>query len=236
MNLFKVLFYRFFQNIARIFWGWNLAWHALAIVLTYIIVTSGFDWQWFIGLHSAVPFWTIVPAVTLGALLPIFVPLVIYIIGLVRKQAERVNLAGAMGQAGLLGLLVSDFYKAFTGRIPPEFPGLGNSGLARTLGGNSALTDISHGFRLGFLRGGVFWGWPSGHTTVAFAVAVTLVVMFPKNKVVRCLALFYALYIGLAVSISIHWFSEFVAGAIIGSVIGMVVGRTFRERAMRLKS
>jgi hypothetical protein len=37
-------------------------------------------------------------------------------------------------------------------------------------------------------------------------------------------ALLYAFYIGLAVSISIHWLSEFVAGAIIGSLIGRVVG------------
>jgi hypothetical protein len=35
---------------------------------------------------------------------------------------------------------------------------------------------------------------------------------------------------GLGVSLTIHWFSEFVAGAIIGSVIGTVVGRSFKTK------
>ena len=42
--------------------------------------------------------------------------------------------------------------------------------------------------------------------------------------------LLYAFYVGLGVSVTIHWFSEFVAGAIIGSVIGAVVGRGFKTR------
>jgi len=41
-------------------------------------------------------------------------------------------------------------------------------------------------------------------------------------------ALAYAFYIGIAVSMTIHWFSDFVAGAIIGTVIGLVVGTSFR--------
>jgi F0F1-type ATP synthase assembly protein I len=41
--------------------------------------------------------------------------------------------------------------------------------------------------------------------------------------------LLYAFYIGLGVSVTIHWLSEFVAGAIIGSVIGMTVGRSFKR-------
>jgi len=44
--------------------------------------------------------------------------------------------------------------------------------------------------------------------------------------------MFYAFYVGVDVSISIHWFSEFVAGAIIGSLIGAVVGKSFKQ-AMR---
>jgi len=92
------------------------------------------------------------------------------------------------------------------------------------------LTDSSHGFQLGFLKGGVFWGWPSSHTTVAFAMSVCLIQLFPKNKILTVSALIYAFYLGLSVSVSIHWLTEFVAGAIIGSVIGKVVGRCFREK------
>jgi membrane-associated phospholipid phosphatase len=40
-------------------------------------------------------------------------------------------------------------------------------------------------------------------------------------------AILYACYVGLGVSMTIHWFSDFAAGAIIGSVIGAVVGKGF---------
>jgi membrane-associated phospholipid phosphatase len=90
--------------------------------------------------------------------------------------------------------------------------------------------DTSHGFQFSFLKGGVFWGWPSSHTTVTFAMTVCLITLYPKNKMFVFIALLYAFYIGLGVSMTIHWFSEFVAGAIIGSVIGMVVGRSFKAK------
>jgi F0F1-type ATP synthase assembly protein I len=41
------------------------------------------------------------------------------------------------------------------------------------------------------------------------------------------LAIAYALYVGIGVSMTIHWFSDFVAGAIIGTMIGTVVGTSF---------
>jgi membrane-associated phospholipid phosphatase len=93
--------------------------------------------------------------------------------------------------------------------------------------------DISHVFRFGFLRGGVFWGWPSSHTTIAFAMAVTIFTLLPKQRWAGYLALAYALYVGLGVSVTIHWFSDFVAGAIIGSVIGVIVGRSFNPPLAR---
>jgi hypothetical protein len=45
-------------------------------------------------------------------------------------------------------------------------------------------------------------------------------------------AILYAFYIGLGVSMTIHWYSDFVAGAIIGSVVGMVVGKSFPRQAI----
>jgi hypothetical protein len=41
------------------------------------------------------------------------------------------------------------------------------------------------------------------------------------------LAIGYALYVGIGVSMAIHWLSNFVAGAILGTVIGGVVGESF---------
>lgn len=214
----RVFFHDFFGNIKKIFWGKNFLWHFLAIVLTYILVASGFDWVYFQATRSEILqafFW---PAVLAGAFIPLFGILIFYFISFVGKKEKLADTALALGQAALLGLLVSDFYKFFTGRPgPPD------------IFGNAIVTDTSHIFHFGLLRGGVFFGWPSSHTTIAFAMAVTLFVLYPRNKFVRYASIIYALYIGIGVSMTIHWFSDFAAGAIFGTVIGTVVGKTFSK-------
>jgi len=205
------------RNIIKCFSGYNLIWHLLAIILTYIIATSDFDWLYFESTRSSLLTSLLFPAVRLGGRLPIIVPLTLYVAGKVSKNFKAVNAAFALCQSVLIGLLIASFYKAFTGRVHPP----------RIL--TQATVDLSHKFQFGFMRGGVFWGWPSSHTVIAFAMSVSLFMLYPKKKLVRYLAIFYAFYIGLGVSISIHWFSDFVAGAIIGTVIGLVVGKRFGE-------
>jgi membrane-associated phospholipid phosphatase len=212
-------FYQLPKNTSRCFKGYKLLWHLLAIVLTYIIVTSGFDWFYFVSTQKPVLRTLLFPAVRLGMILPVLVPLLLLAIAAPRKDLKIKNTAFALGQAAILGLAISSFYKVFTGRIPPPH-----------FFGGDALVDTSHGFRFGFLRGGMFWGWPSSHTTVAFATAVVLWELYPENNLVRYAGILYAFYVGIGVSIRIHWFSEFVAGAIIGSVIGAVVGTSFHHR------
>ncbi|MGD1086672.1 MAG: phosphatase PAP2 family protein [Verrucomicrobiota bacterium] len=164
------------------------------------------------------------PALGLGTLMPVLWPLGLLAAGLVWKNRRLITSGWALGQAALLAYLVTSCYKAITGRRPPPF-----HGDFRAPGMNvPALMDSSHGFQFGFLKGGIFWGWPSGHTTVAFSMAVCLIMLYPKNKIVVLCALLYAFYVGLAVSVTIHWASEFVAGALIGAVIGKTVGRSFR--------
>ena len=213
------LFFKLPKNILRCFQGYNILWHILAIFLTCAIVSSGWDWLYFTSTRITLLQSILFPAVIFGGLLPILVPLITFIIGRVKKSFQTINTALALGQAAMLGLLISGFYKAFTGRVPPP-----------EVFDHSVLVDISHQFRFGFWRGGVFWGWPSTHTTIAFAMAITLIWLYPRNKVVKYLAIIYALYVGLGVSISIHWFSDFAAGAIMGTVIGIVVGKSFRKK------
>lgn len=204
------------KNIKNIFWGSNLLWHLLAIALTYILVISGFDWLYFQATRSAALqtfFW---PAVLAGASIPLFGIIIFYIISAAGKNAKLINTALALGQAALFGLLTSDFYKVFTGRPgPPD------------IFGNRAIVDTSHIFHFGILQGGIFFGWPSSHTTVAFAMAITLFILYCDNKSVRYASIIYALYIGIGVSVTIHWFSDFSAGVIFGTVIGTVVGKSF---------
>jgi len=207
MGAVPELFYRLPRSAIAIFSSRNLLWQASAVALTIVIVTSGGDWAYYRWTRADVFFALARPALRLGMLMPV---------------RRLITTAWALGQAALLAYLITSCYKAITGRRPPPF-----HGPFRT----PALIDSSHGFQFGFLKGGIFWGWPSGHTTVAFSLALCLIMLYPKNKIIAFCALLYAFYIGLAVSVTIHWASEFVAGAIIGSVIGMTVGKSFRIKS-----
>ena len=200
------------RNLVGCFRGRGILWHVIAIVLTYIIVTSGFDWRYFLATRNPTLRSWMFRAVHVGMLLPLALPLILFALGAIAGNARAVLIGWAVAQAAILGLLISSAYKAITGRAHPPH-GVG--------------ADISHVFHFGWLRGGVFWGWPSSHTTVAFAMAVTVFTLCPKQRWVGLGAILYAFYVGIGVSMTIHWFSDFAAGAIIGSVIGTVVGKSF---------
>ncbi|HWX19733.1 MAG TPA: phosphatase PAP2 family protein [Candidatus Binatia bacterium] len=200
------------RNIIACFEGRLIIWHVIAILLTFILVASGFDWRYFASTREPSLRSWMFPAVQIGGLLPIVLPLFLFALGSISTSAKTTLAGWAVGQAELIGSLVSSAYKAVTGRAHPT----------RGVG-----ADLSHLFHFGFLRGGVFWGWPSSHTTIAFAMAATTLTLFPKRKWVGYVAIAYALYVGVGVSMTIHWFSDFAAGAIIGTVIGVVVGKSF---------
>jgi membrane-associated phospholipid phosphatase len=199
-------------NIIGCFKGWMIAWHLFAVVLTFILVTSGFDWLYFTSTRNPILRSWMFPAAPIGGLVPILLPLILLMVGSISRSAKATLVGWAVGQAEVIGSLIAAAYKSVTGRAHPSH-GVGD--------------DISHLFRFGYLRGGVFWGWPSSHTTIAFAMAVSIFTLFPKQRWLGYVALTYALYIGVGVSMTIHWVSDFTAGAIFGSVIGAVVGRSF---------
>ncbi len=210
--------YKLFSNFTWCFKGVNLLWQLLAIVLTYFLVMSGFDWWYFQSTRSALFLYLGFPAALLGFLVPVIVPLGLSLWGRARKSISLRTVGAALGQAAIMGWLLSSFYKFFTGRIQPE------------LVTHLVTNDISRNFNFGFFRNGIFWGWPSSHTTVAFAMTAALITLYPRKRAWVILAAAYALYIGLGVSVTIHWFSDFAAGAIFGTIVGIVVGRRYRER------
>ena len=213
----KNILYKFKENLFEVFRGKNIFWHFLACVLTYILVVSNFDWNYFSFFNGSTTQKVFFSATVLGGLMPIVLPITFYLVGKSKKSLVLFNVAFATIQAGVLGWFVSSLYKAFTGRIePPLF--------------SPSLIDISRDFQFGFFNHGIFWGWPSSHTTVAFAIAVVIFVLYPKNLTVRIIAILSAFYVGIGVSMSIHWFSDFVAGAIIGSVLGLVVGKSLLNK------
>jgi membrane-associated phospholipid phosphatase len=207
------------RGFARVFAPRYLLWHAAAIILTYLSVTSGFDWFYFTHTRFGNLFALTMPAAILGFFVPIIFPIVVYYWGEWQGSRTLQRAAIAVAQAEALGWIVSSLYKAFTGRLQPQFLPSG------------MLEDLSRQFHFGFLENGIFWGWPSSHTCVAFAGVLALIFMYPKNRPLAIVAGAYALYIGLGVSVSVHWFSDFLAGAILGTLIGTVTARA----AMRHK-
>jgi membrane-associated phospholipid phosphatase len=208
----KLFFSTLPRNVIECFKGRMLVWHLTAIILTIALVVSDSDWQYSLATRSPLLRSWLFPAVPIGGLLPIVLLLMLFLFGSITRSVPIRLAAWAITQAEVIGGLIAAGYKAITGRAHPVH-GVG--------------TDLSHVFRFGLLRGGVFWGWPSSHTTIAFAMAVAVFRLFPKQEWLGYLAITYAFYIGLGVSMTIHWLSDFVAGALIGTVVGVVVGNSF---------
>jgi membrane-associated phospholipid phosphatase len=213
---FTRVLYKIDKNIVGSFkynYGLN---YLMAIAGTYGIVKIGADWQWYnlSNDHKWISNTGFVSVGT-GGLVPLFVPLGIYLYGRSGHNSELQITGLALGQAAILGLAITSSIKVFTGRVPPDFP--------------ENTKDYSGDFRFGILRGGAFDGWPSSHTAVAFAMATTLIELYPDNTAIKIGSLAYASIIGLGVSTNIHWFSDAFAGALIGYAIGKTVGTSYRN-------
>jgi membrane-associated phospholipid phosphatase len=201
--------------LKNLYTGKNLLWQLVACLLTWILVMSGADWWYFVTFRQTAIGYFFFTAVIFGGLLPLILPTVLITLSWIKKSAQLRKVSFALFWAETFGLGVSSFYKVFTGRVQPN------------LSGTTPLIDTSHSFHFGFMKNGAFWGWPSSHTTVAFSMAFALITLFPNNKTLKYLSIIYACYVGLGVSMSIHWISEGVAGAIFGTMIGIAVGNEF---------
>lgn len=211
------LLYHIKPTLVRAFSGKYFAAQLLAVALTVLIVMSGFDFMWYLAFDDTIVKRVLFSAVVVGGIVPVVFPLWIFFYGHIFKQKKEIILGNMLAQAVALGWIISSFYKAITARVPPS----------HTL---NSIIDLSREFDFGFLNGGIFWGWPSSHTTIAFAMALAVWSAYPKHIFIKYGALIYAIYIGLGVSLSIHWLSDAVAGAIFGSVIGLAIGKSFTEK------
>ncbi len=218
MSFFKNLFYKFGASIGDCFRGRNIVWQILAVVSTAILAFSGFDYA-YLNYWNHNPFSSyLFSAALVGLVVPVFLPVYLLLRGWLLKNPLSSKLGYALAQGALSGWLLSAFYKSLTGR---SFPFESISAVS-----SSAAVQS---FRIGFWRGGIFFGWPSSHTSVAFAMAAVVWQLFPENKLVKGAALAYALFIGIGVSATIHWFSDFTAGIIFGTIVGTAVGRAYKN-------
>jgi membrane-associated phospholipid phosphatase len=217
------LWYRLPTTLKNILGPKFFPWYLIAILATWIIVATGFDGQYFSLVRDSVPAVFFSLAGMLGFFVPILLWTTLMVTGTILKQKNTVMAAWMSAQVGFLGFGLSSFIKIFTGRLPPP----------HTWVSTTDAIAASHGFQFGILRGGVFWGWPSSHTTTAFAMSIALLVFYRDKKLIGFVAVLYALYIAIGASMSFHWLSDVVFGIVFGTIIGLSVGRTFNSESLK---
>lgn len=218
---------KFLKNLVEIFFElikpryWLL--YIAAILLTYICVMSGLDWAYFLYVMEHAPKPLLFIADISGLFIPIFLPLVLFIVSKVRKNDFLKSLAIASASSIIIGFILSMIIKIFTGRISPPDDAI-------------VFIDNSHQFLFGFMRTQILGGWPSSHITTALALATTISILNPHLTYVKIIAFGVALFIGIGVTFGFHWLSEFIAGSLFGIAIGHSVGTYFTNANIIKKS
>jgi len=186
---------------------------------TYALVETDVDWKWrrFSYDYSGV-LYAGMPAALLGGIVPVAAPLTLYGIGRSRKDLNLQTVGVAVAQASIVSTVLTTGIKAFTSRSAPDLWGDDKRGNEE---------NFSDDFKFGFLKRVPFDGWPSGHTSAAWAMAATITEFYPNNIPLAIGLYGYATYIGLGVSTTIHWLSDGFAGALFGYAVGKTVARHF---------
>ncbi len=203
--------------------GWNSLYWLSGAALTAVFSASGIDrrvHEIFAENDGHETFAAPVPWVGYG--MPVLLGAGLFLTGL-SADADKPYAAGcAVLQASLLAVVSTSALKAVTGRPNP-----------------SSDEDNSRDFRFGFLRGGIHWGWPSGHMAANTAAVVSLLEVYDDGMVMKA---FGGLYLGwLFFGVisheggTMHWFSDAVAGTLAGYAIGTAVGADFRRRSSGFK-
>ncbi len=220
------LFSDILRNTGESFWGYNLLFHAGGVASTYLIIESGADYRVhnYFARNKKTYNAASLPAVYIGYIAPLALGGTIYSIGLFGDDQKSLEAGSAVLQAGLITLCYTSILKAFTGRPNPD-PGVYTKG-----------NDRSGEFRWGFMRGGIHYGWPSGHMAVSTAVISSMIYFYEESVLVKILGGIMWLYMAFGVLAhegnTMHWCSDVVAGSLMGFAIGSTVGRSFRSRWM----
>jgi membrane-associated phospholipid phosphatase len=211
------------ENSLNSFIGWNSLYHLTAIGLTAFIVYDNLDvktlrtaQKWDKNESNAFG----VPGMAIGTIAPIALPISMYLASGDGDLELRYGSFAVMQSVGV-AFLCDTALKAVTGRRPPDSDHRGRE------------EDLSREFRFGFLRGGVFNGWPSGHSMVNMALASSISAYYPEKTWVRALSYGMALYIMsctvFGMNGNVHWLSDTAAGGLMGYAIGATIGKRFYQ-------
>ena len=214
----RTLTWHLSEHVAESYSGQNGLSHIGAVGATWLLIESGVDADvqaWAARRRESLSLAASAPALIGGFLVPVAVPLY-----MIRSDAPRTRNGGlAAAQAVLVSLAATNLLKAVTGRLPPD---------AET---PRDVDRRSRRFRFGFLRGGIFHGWPSGHTMTNMALAASLSRYYSDSRRVRYCGYGFAAYVMAAATVGdqggVHWLSDVVAGGLMGWAIGKTVGEGF---------
>jgi len=216
-------FGNFGNNILNSFKGNNLYFHLAAVASTAVLVTSGADYyvQKYFNEHEEYGNATI-PVIRYATYFPFVVGGSLFAYGKLKKDDEAVGASYAVLQSSIIAFGYNTLLKAITGRPNPDWRH------------NEDMNDLSKTFRFGFLRGGVFWGWPSGHTSSTMAVVSALTSFYPNKTWLKVVGYSYVAYMMLGVSSvnrgGMHWFSDAIAASLMSYAIGSTVGKYYRSK------
>src|SRR5689334_9166466 len=99
----KLFFATLPRNIIGCFKCRMLIGHIVAILLTLVLVTSGLDWRYFLATRAPNLGLWMFPAVIIGGLLPIALPLILLALGSLTASARTRLIGWAVGQSELIG-------------------------------------------------------------------------------------------------------------------------------------
>lgn len=218
-----ILFGNFGNNIVNSFKGDNLYYHLAGVASTVLIVATSTDYHVHKFFYEHEEFGeAAVPIIRAGMFIPFVTGGSLYAYGKLGKDDRAVAASFAVLQSSLIAFLYNSLLKAVTGRPNPDWQH------------HSDMKELSKTFRFGFLRGGIFWGWPSGHTSSAMAVVSSLTSFYNEKTWLKIAGYSLVAYMMYGVTSlhrgGMHWFSDAVAAALMSYAIGSTVGKYYRSK------
>lgn len=217
------LFGNFGNNILNSFKGDNLYLHLAGIASTVIIVTTNTDYHVHKFFYDHEEYGeAAMPIIRAGMFIPFVTGGSLFAYGKFGKDDRAVAASFAVLQSSLVAFLYNSLLKAVTGRPNPDWQD------------HTDMEDLSKTFRFGFMRGGIFWGWPSGHTSSTMAVVSALTTFYSDKTWLKVAGYSLAAYMIYGVSSlhrgGMHWFSDAVAAAFMSYAIGSTIGKYYRDQ------
>lgn len=216
------LFGNFGNNILDSFKGKNIFLHLTAIASTAFFVSEDVDYRVEDFFNHHEEYGSLArPVLYTGEFLPFAVGGGLFVYAKARNDNEALGASFAVLQASLIEFLYNSTLKAITGRPNPNWRY------------NADMEGLSKTFQFGFLRGGIFWGWPSGHTAATMAVVSALTSYYPDKPWLKITGYTWVAYTMFGVCSvnrgAMHWFSDAVAGALMSYAVGSTVGKYYRR-------